>query len=94
MLFKDGFAANATAEESAQIGPSVAKFIAFFDKEITENSRLTFRWLPGGLILTEAYGEPKEPVTDPVFARALWSIWFGEDSIVRPEELVTLPDNE
>ena len=92
--FKDGFAANATAEESAAIGPSVAKFIAFFDREITENSQLTFRWLPGGIVLTEAYGESQNPVTDTAFARVLWSIWFGEDSIVDPEELVTLPDTK
>jgi hypothetical protein len=89
--FRDGFTANATDDEFASIEPKVQRFLSFFDREITENSQLTFRWLPGGVVLTEAYGEWKEPLTDPTFARVLWTIWFGEDSIVDPEELVSIP---
>ena len=33
-------------------------------------------------------GEEKPPITDPLFARVLWTIWFGKNSIVDPDELV------
>ena len=92
--FRDGFTTNTTGEEFVQIEPVVAKFIGYFDRELKENTRLTLRWLPGGIVLTEVYGESKEPLTDPLFARVLWSIWLGEDSIVDPEELVTLSEQE
>jgi len=92
--FRDGFKLNATEEEFARIEPTVREFLGYFDSEIKENSVLTFRWLPGGVVLTESYGEAKPPLTDPLFARMLWSIWFSEDSIVDPEELVTLPESD
>jgi len=90
--FRDGFAANATEAEATRIKPDVEKFLTFFDREIKENDTLIFRWLPGGVVLTEAYGEERPPLKDPVFARVLWTIWFGEDSIVDPEDLVMRPE--
>jgi hypothetical protein len=33
-------------------------------------------------------GQEKEPITNPAFARVLWTIWFGGDSIVDPDDLV------
>jgi hypothetical protein len=86
--FRDGFKTNATDAEAAGITSTVDSFLAYFDREVKENDQLVFRWLPGGVVLTEAYGEPRPPLKDPLFARVLWTIWFGEDSIVDPEELV------
>jgi len=92
--FRDGFAANATEAEASSIKPVVDKFLMYFDREVKENDTLIFRWLPGGVVLTEAYGESRPPLKDPLFARVLWTIWFGEDSIVDPEELVMGPEAE
>jgi hypothetical protein len=86
--YRDGFEENATAEESKAIAPLVQKFLGYFTKDVKENDRFVLQWLPGGTILAQTQGTDHPPITDPTFARVLWSIWMGEDSIVDRDELV------
>lgn len=84
----DGFKQHSSKEELQKIQPLINQFTGYFTTEIKENQQITLRWLAGGVVQTSVQGEEKTPVTDPVFARLLWKIWFGEDSIVDREELV------
>jgi len=86
--YRDGFEENATAEESKAIAPLVQKFLGYFTKDVKENDRFVLQWLPGGTIIAQTQGTDHPPITDPTFARVLWSIWMGEDSIVDRDELV------
>jgi hypothetical protein len=86
--YGDGFKENATAEELKTIQPLVDQFTGFFTKEVKENQQFILRWLPGGVITASVAGEEKPTLTNAVFARVLWSIWFGKNSIVDREELV------
>jgi len=88
--YRDGFRENATAEELTGIESEVEQFAGFYTTEIQENDQLVLRWLPDGTIITVINGEEQQPITNPTFARVLWTIWFGQDSIVDPEELVAL----
>jgi hypothetical protein len=87
--YHDGFEENATKDEMKAIAPLVEKFLGYFTNEVKENDRFILRWLPGGVIQAQVQGTEKPAITDPTFARVLWSIWFGEDSIVDREDLVS-----
>ncbi len=87
--YRDGFEENATKEEFSKIAPLVEQFVAYFATDVNENDRFIVRWLPGGVVEAQVQGTEKPAITNALFARVLWSIWFGEDSIVDREELVS-----
>jgi long-chain acyl-CoA synthetase len=87
--YQDGFKENSTKEELAAIQPFIDKFLTAFTGGVKENDAFILRWLPGGSIVPVIQGQEKPAVTNPIFARVLWTIWFGEDSIVDRDDLVT-----
>lgn len=87
--YRDGFKENATAAELAALQPLIDRFLTAFNAGVKENETFILRWLPGGTIVPVVQGEEKQSVTDQTFARTLWSIWFGEDSIVDRDDLIT-----
>jgi hypothetical protein len=87
--YRDGFEENSTKEELKTIAPLVEQFVGYFATDVKENDRFIVRWLPGGVVQAQVQGTEKPAITNPLFARILWSIWFGEDSIVDREELVS-----
>jgi hypothetical protein len=86
--YRDGFKENTTEAEAKAIAPLVDQFLGYFKKEIKENDRFVLQWLPGGVIIAETQGTIHPPIKNVTFAKALWSIWMGEESIVDREELV------
>jgi hypothetical protein len=86
--YTDGFKEHTTAAEFQQLQPVINQFLGYFSKDVKENERFTLRWLPGGVITANIQGEEKPAITNSMFARALWSIWFGNDPIVNREKLV------
>lgn len=86
--YRDGFKENATAEELKAIQPTIDKFLGYFTREVKENDQFILRWLPGGTIVPIIAGQEKPALVDKTFARILWTIWFGEDSIVDREKLI------
>lgn len=86
--YRDGFKNNATPADLAKIQPTVDKFLTYFTSNVKEGDSFTYQWLPGGTVVVVARGEEKPALTDPLFARTLWTIWFGEDSIVDREDLL------
>ncbi|MDI6767423.1 MAG: chalcone isomerase family protein [Bacteroidota bacterium] len=86
--YTDGFKQHATGEEMKIIQPLVNKFVSYFSKDVKENEQFILRWLPGGSVVAILHGEEKQVITNGIFARVLWSIWFGEDSIVDRNKLV------
>ena len=92
--YRDGFKENATEEELQTIQADVDSFVNYYSAEIKENDQLILRWLPGGTVVAIIKGEEQPPITNPTFARILWTVWLGPDSIVDPEELVALYSRE
>jgi hypothetical protein len=87
--YMDGFRENASADELKTIQPLVDQFVALFAGEVKENQQFIIRWLPGGVVIASVAGQEKPPITSPLFARVLWSIWLGKDSIVDRDDLVS-----
>jgi hypothetical protein len=86
--YQDGFKEHATKDELKNIDPLINRFIAYFSKDVKENDTYILRWFPGGTIVAVIQGEEEPAITDVTFARTLWSIWFGESSIVDRDDLV------
>ena len=87
--YLDGFRENSTADEMKTIQPLVDQFVGYFAVDVKENQQFIVRWLPGGTVVATVAGEEKPPITSEVFARVLWSIWLGKDSIVDRDDLVS-----
>ena len=87
--YRDGFKQNATTDEMKEITSLVDKFLQVFDRDVKEGDRFTLRWSPGGRIIPIVTGAEKPSIQNTTFARVLWSIWFGGDSIVDREDLVS-----
>jgi hypothetical protein len=87
--YRDGFKENAGKDEFPTISQQVEQFIGYFGGDVKENDTFILRWLPGGVIQAQVQGVEKPAITNPTFARVLWSIWFGEDSIVDREDLIS-----
>ncbi|HCV42961.1 MAG TPA: hypothetical protein DGH68_05720 [Bacteroidetes bacterium] len=87
--YRDGFKENASEEDLKKLQPMIDQFVGFFAKDVKENDQFILRWLPGGTIVAIVQGEQKPAVKGELFARTLWSIWFGEESIVDREDLVS-----
>lgn len=88
--YRESFQKNATAQELAEIQPLVEQFVGYFNKEVKENDQYILRWLPGGTVVAIVQGEEKPAITNPTFARVLWSTWLGKNSIVDRNKLVAL----
>jgi hypothetical protein len=86
--YKESFSKCASAEEMKEISPYVAQFTGYFDKDVKENDVFVLRWLPGGKIVATLIGKENPPIVNMTFARVLWTIWLGEDSIVDRDDLV------
>lgn len=86
--YRDGFKENVSREDYPKIQGLIEKFVGNFTAGVKENDVFVLRWLPGGTIIPVIKGEEKAPITNPVFARVLWTIWFGDESIVDPDDLV------
>ncbi len=87
--YRDGFKENASKEELPQIQGSIDQFVGNFTVPVKENDVFILRWLPGGTIIPIIKGEEKQSITNPLFAKVLWTIWFGDESIVDPDDLVS-----
>ena len=86
--YRDGFKENLSEADATALAPLVEQFLGYFKKEVKENDRFVLQWLPGGVVIAQTQGTTHPPVKSVAFAKALWSIWLGEDSIVDREDLV------
>lgn len=88
--FRSGFSKNTTDEEMQQIQPLVDKFLEYFNSDVKKNEQYILRWLPGGTIVSIVQGIEYPAITNVSFAKTLWLIWFGKDSIVNRDNLISL----
>jgi hypothetical protein len=86
--YSDGFKENATAEEFPSLKSPIDAFLGYFESPVKENDTFILRWFSGGRIAVVIGGKEKPEIVNRRFAEVLWSIWFGEDSIVDREDLV------
>lgn len=76
--------------EMALIAPTLEEFCAPIQGEVKEGDDFELVWWPGGRIVSYFNGRELSRVENEAFARALWAIWFGEDSVVDRNDLLAL----
>ena len=86
--YRESLKENASVNDLKAVQPIIDQFIGYFSKDVKENDQFILRWLPGGKVIAIIQGEEKPAITNEVFARALWSIWFGKDAVVDRDDLV------
>ncbi len=86
----EGFQNNTTASEFEDIRPLVRRFASSIYKDVKEGDTFIIRWLPGGTTVSIFKGQEVSTIQNMTFATALWSIWFGERSVVDRNSLVQL----
>lgn len=84
----DSLRNNATPLELEEIRPHMGEFARSIYKDVEEDDRFIIRWLPGGRTISVFQGRVVTTITNVTFARVLWSIWFGEVSVVDRAQLV------
>jgi hypothetical protein len=87
--YLDGLKNNSSKDDFKKIETVANSFVAYFTRDVKENDQFVLRWFPGGTIVAVIQGEEKPAITNELFARTLWSVWFGEDSIVDRDKLVS-----
>jgi chalcone isomerase-like protein len=83
-----GIKLNTSEDEYLQILPQVETFMAAIYEDVKENDEFIIRWFPDGTMVSLFQGEQISSIKDEQFAKTLWSIWFGEHSVVDRDSLV------
>jgi Chalcone isomerase-like len=86
--YNEGFKNNASEAEYKELKPLIDKFLGYFTKDVKENDQFLYKWTPDGNVIAVINNEEKPAISGKLFARTLWSIWFGKDSVVDREDLV------
>lgn len=87
--FQSGFAKNSTEEELEKIQPLLNQFLEYFKTKVKKNEQYILRWLPDGSVISIIQEKEYPAIKDVTFARVLWTIWFGKDSIVNRDDLTS-----
>lgn len=88
--YREGFSKAFPSGISGQLQSDIDKFLGLFKTDVHSGDETVLRWIPGGVIEVSHNGTKQGTVTNPELARGLWSIWFGENSIVNRNNLVSL----
>lgn len=84
----EGFERNTTDSELEAIQPYVDQFARAIHRDVEEDDQFVIRWLPGGTTTSIFEGREVTTITNASFAKVLWSIWFGEYSVVNRDHLM------
>ncbi len=84
----EGIKLNTSKEEYLQILPQVKEFMQAIDKDVKQNDEFIIRWLSDGTLVSVFQGKQVCAIKNALFAKTLWSIWLGEQSIVNREALI------
>lgn len=65
------------------------KFLSFFNVDVSKGDEFILRWLPGGSVDVIIDGQKAGSIRNEAFAKKLWEIWFGNQSVVNRNELLS-----
>ncbi len=83
-----GLRASAGAEQYARILPDVERFMRAINDDARRDTEFVLRWYPDGTLESFYRGSRISSIRNAEFASVMWSIWFGENSVVDRAALV------
>ncbi len=87
--YRESFSKVLSESQYNQLQNEIEKFLRFFNRDAQKGNEHMLRWLPGGYVEVLINGKKVGSMTNPAFAQALWSIWFGPGSVVDRNNLVS-----
>lgn len=88
--YHESFQNALSGSNSNQLQDEINKFISFYQQDAQKGDEQILRWLPGGYVEVIINGNKAGSLTNSEFARILWSIWFGPNSVVNKDNLTSL----
>lgn len=88
--YHEAFEKVLTKEEADTLKDEITEFASYFKDGVKNGEENVLRWIPGGVVEVDVNGKTVGTIKSEPFAKALWSIWFGSDSVVNRSDLVLL----
>jgi hypothetical protein len=79
---------NASQESYENMRPDVERFMSAIDDDVQRGDEFVLRWYPDGTLDSLYQGRRISSINNAELARAMWTIWFGESSVVDRAALV------
>lgn len=87
--FLESFKNTLSPDEYIKLQTQISDFVQLFNQNVSKGDVYEYRWLPGGNVEVIANGKKLGSVANADFAKALWGIWFGSNSVVDRNQLVS-----
>ena len=88
--YHESFQKALSQDELSQLQNEINQYIEFFSHDVQKGDEHVLRWIPEGYIEVLINGNRVGNINNKAFARALWSIWFGQNSVVNRNNLISL----
>ncbi len=76
--------------ESSELKTQINQFLGFFSGNVENGDEHEIRWIPGGVIQVLINGTNVGAIESEQFAKGLWSVWFGPNSVVDSSNLTSM----
>lgn len=86
--YQESFQNTLTSDQYGQLRNEIETFISFFSQAVQKGDEHILRSLPGGVVDVIINGRRVGSIPNQEFAKALWSLWFGEKSVVNRDQLL------
>jgi hypothetical protein len=87
--YHESFNKALSRNEQQQFDSDVNKFIEFFKRPVRDGDHHIINWLPDGTVQVFINGNSVGTIKNEAFAKGLWKIWFGHNSVVDRADLVS-----
>lgn len=87
--YQESFKNALSSAEYSNMQNAIDQYIHLFNQPVQKGDEQIIRWFPGGYVEVVFNGKTIGSITNPDFARVLWSIWFGNKSVVDRNQLVS-----
>lgn len=88
--YEDSFKNAIGGSVGPELQSAIKTYIGLFSQGVVKGNEHVIRWIPGGIIEVLINGKSVGTITNPEFAKGLWSIWFGSKSVVNRDNLMSL----
>lgn len=80
--YQESFRNSLSQSDYSKLQNEITQYIQFFNQPVQKGDEQIIRWFPGGYVEVLINGKSVGSITNKDFAKALWSVWFGNKSVV------------
>jgi hypothetical protein len=88
--YQDSFHKVLSDAQYNQMQSQINTFVQFFNQDMQKGGEQVIRWFPDGYVEVLINGNKAGSLTNSELAKAIWNIWFGSNSVVDRDQLVSL----